>query len=175
VIAWPAAAHGATVKLTSHALVYTAAAGEANHLTITEQKGGKATPSFRLTDSQAPLVAGAGCSRNTAHTVTCPSGRVTIIVAKGDDLHDTLVNETGMRSRLDGGKDHDTVLGGSAGDVLYGGSGEDTLSGRGGADTIKTRGRWLDTVSCGAGRDTVFADWADAVDTGCESVLRADK
>jgi Ca2+-binding RTX toxin-like protein len=177
VIAWPAAAHGATAKLTKEALVYGAAPGESNHLTITAVRishgGGRSISGFRLSDSQAPLTAGAGCTSNSLHTVTCPARGVTIIVAKGDDLNDTLVNETAMRSRLDGGADKDAVVGGSANDVLYGGNGEDTLSGRGGNDTIKTRGRWLDTVNCGSGQDTVLTDWTDRVASSCESVLRS--
>ena len=176
VIAWPAAAQGASAKLTKTALVYTAAAGEKNHLTITTtrlaKKVGKSTNAFSVSDSKAPVTAGAGCTRKSLSTVICPAANVKIIVAKGNDLNDTLTNDTGMRSRLDGGTGHDFVVGGSGTDVLYGGNDEDVLSGRGGNDTIKTGGRWADAVNCGSGRDTVFTDWLDWLSTSCESVLR---
>jgi len=182
VIVWPAAAQAATAKLAKHTLVYSAASGETNHVTVTTarvakkgvaRKGGGSAAGFRLSDPKAPLLAGAGCTAKTVHTIVCPAENVTRIVALSGDGNDTLVNETGMRSRLDGGDGEDTVIGGSGNDVLYGGDGEDTLKGRGGNDTVKTRGHWPDTVDCGSGRDTVFADWTDLAKSNCESVLRA--
>jgi len=172
----PAAAQAATAKLTKEALVYTAASGEKNHLTIATtrlaKKVGGSTDAFSVSDSKVTVTAGAGCTRKSLSTVICPAATVKLIVAKGDDLNDTLVNNTGMRSRLNGQDGSDSVVGGSGNDVLYGGNDEDVLSGRGGNDTIKTGGRWADAVNCGSGRDTVFTDWLDRLSSDCESVFR---
>ena len=176
VVASPPAAQGATAKLTKTALVYTAASGEKNQLTITStrlaKKVGGSASAFSVSDAKAPVTAGAGCTRKSLNTVTCPAAAVTLIVAKGNDLNDTLINDTATRSRLDGQDGRDSVIGGSANDVLYGGDGQDSLSGRSGNDTIKTGGFWADVVNCGSGRDSVFTDWLDRLSSDCESVFR---
>lgn len=77
----------------------------------------------------------------------------------------------------------DTVLGGGGADSIYGGPGSDSLSGGGGDDFINdgryrdmgapTRGDDArDSISCGAGVDTVRAEPGDAVSSDCENVTR---
>jgi hypothetical protein len=51
----------------------------------------------------------------------------------------------------------------NAGDTLHGGDGD---------DTFHTRDGEQDVIDCGAGNDRVLADFADVVDTSCESVIR---
>jgi hypothetical protein len=46
------------------------------------------------------------------------------------------------------------------------------LAGQDGDDTMYSRDRRVDTVSCGAGADTAFADANDAVSPNCENVNR---
>jgi Ca2+-binding RTX toxin-like protein len=62
---------------------------------------------------------------------------------------------------LSGGAGNDAISGGEAADVLDGGEGDDTITSRDGAS---------DTVTCGAGNDTVIADTSDKVAADCENV-----
>jgi Ca2+-binding RTX toxin-like protein len=89
--------------------------------------------------------------------------------------------------RLDGGAGADTLDGGFGDDVLVGGPGPDSIAGDhpggecgiywcklpSGNDTIDARDGERDSVTCGAGADTVKADPADAVAPDCETVERA--
>ena len=89
--------------------------------------------------------------------------------------------------RLDGGAGNDNVDGGFGDDVLIGGPGRDTISGDlaggdcgplwckypFGNDTIEARDGEADSITCGAGTDTVNADAQDVVAPDCENVVRA--
>jgi len=75
--------------------------------------------------------------------------------------------------RLSGGAGADVLLGGPGNDRINGGRGRDRLSGQGGDDIIRARDGAQDVVSCGPGRDTVFADRLDKIASGCETVMRA--
>jgi serralysin len=165
-VAWPAAA--ATVEVRGQSLYFEGATGEINDLTVSMGLKSRLT----VSDPEAPITTGAGCSPRSAHTVSCSAKGIKLIVASGGDLDDTLFNDTRVPSRLDGGDGEDWVVGGSRADRLYGGDGTDRLSGRGGKDTIRARGLWADAIRCGGGRDTVFADWRDSVRPSCESVDR---
>jgi uncharacterized repeat protein (TIGR01451 family) len=74
--------------------------------------------------------------------------------------------------RLYGGPGNDRLLGGAGNDLLYGGTGSDFLDAGPGNDTVHTRDRSVDTIRCGRGRDTVFADRRDRVARDCETVRR---
>lgn len=86
----------------------------------------------------------------------------------------------------------DTIFANRGHDVSYGGDGNDTLwalargdrhgrhdlrgdrlYGGNGNDTFRTRDGERDVVNCGAGDDTVIADYKDAVANNCEHVTRA--
>ncbi len=87
---------------------------------------------------------------------------------------------------LDGGAGNDSVDGGFGDDVLIGGPGRDTISGDlaggdcgplwckypYGNDTIEARDGEVDSITCGAGTDTVNADPQDIVAPDCENVAR---
>jgi Ca2+-binding RTX toxin-like protein len=87
---------------------------------------------------------------------------------------------------LDGGAGNDSVDGGFGDDVLIGGPGRDTISGDlaggdcgplwctspYGNDTIESRDGEIDSITCGAGTDTVRADPQDVVASDCENVVR---
>jgi Ca2+-binding RTX toxin-like protein len=67
-----------------------------------------------------------------------------------------------------------TLSGGAGGDVIVGQrGGTDTVSGESGIDVIDVSGDAgeADTVECGSGRDTVYADADDVVVGDCETVL----
>jgi Ca2+-binding RTX toxin-like protein len=89
--------------------------------------------------------------------------------------------------RLDGGAGNDNVDGGFGDDLLVGGPGRDTISGDlaggdcgplwckypYGNDTIQARDGEVDSITCGAGTDSVSADPQDVVARDCETVTRA--
>ena len=88
---------------------------------------------------------------------------------------------------LDGGAGNDSVDGGFGDDELIGGPGRDTISGDlaggdcgplwcrypYGNDTIQARDGEVDSITCGAGTDTVNADAQDVVAPDCETVARS--
>ena len=88
--------------------------------------------------------------------------------------------------RLDGGAGADTLDGGFGDDTLTGGPGRDSIAGDhpsgecglywcklpAGNDTIDARDGERDSVTCGAGADTVTADPEDAVAPDCETINR---
>jgi len=78
----------------------------------------------------------------------------------------------GGSDKLAGGPGNDRLLGGSGNDRLDGGAGRDVIDGGPGRDTTLARDGVADTIRCGAGRDTVFADRRDKVARDCERVHR---
>jgi Ca2+-binding RTX toxin-like protein len=88
--------------------------------------------------------------------------------------------------RVDGGPGNDALDAGFGDDVIVGGPGRDTISADlaggdcgpqwcrypYGNDTVDVRDGEIDSVTCGAGQDTVAADAADVVAPDCESVTR---
>jgi Ca2+-binding RTX toxin-like protein len=89
--------------------------------------------------------------------------------------------------RVDGGPGNDALDAGFGDDVIVGGPGRDTISGDlaggdcgplwckypFGNDTIDALDGEVDSITCGAGQDTVKADAVDVVAPDCEVVTRA--
>jgi Ca2+-binding RTX toxin-like protein len=106
------------------------------------------------------------------------------IIGNGGD--DELLGGDGA-DKLDGGAGNDKLDGGYGDDTIVGGPGKDIISGDRavgdcgpiwckfpyGNDTIDVRDGEVDSVSCGAGTDTVLADAADVVAPDCENVTRS--
>ena len=106
----------------------------------------------------------------------------TMVGAGGDDR----LRSGDGADRLDGGAGNDSIDGGFGDDVLVGGPGRDTFSGDlaggdcgplwcrypYGNDTIEARDGEVDSITCGAGTDTVNADAQDVVAPDCENVAR---
>src|SRR4051812_46536474 len=104
----------------------------------------------------------------------------------GGNGDDDLSGADGME-KVDGGPGNDRVVGGFNDDVLTGGPGRDQIIGDlptgdcgplwckypFGNDTIYAQDGEQDTISCGWGTDTVYADAADVVDGDCETINRA--
>jgi hypothetical protein len=103
----------------------------------------------------------------------------------GNGGNDVLRGADGA-DRLDGGAGADDLDGGFGDDAIVGGPGADSIAGdrRGGDcgplwckhpygnDVIDARDGERDSVTCGAGQDSVAADPADVVADDCESVAR---
>ncbi len=69
------------------------------------------------------------------------------------------------------GPGHDAVFGQSGADRMLGGRGRDRLDGGPGADVHLARDGERDRVTCGRGRDVVYADQSDGVAADCERVV----
>jgi Ca2+-binding RTX toxin-like protein len=126
-----------------------------------------------------------------AYEVSIPGTDDTdIISGTGKSEH---ISGLGGDDRLNGGDGDDLIEGGLGSDELGDGSGRDIVNGNGGADNLIGQGgdtsadRFYadsgrdtiqsrdvpavkDTVECGAGTDTVYADKADVVADDCEQV-----
>ena len=139
----PVAAHGATVGGavdyanctrygcdTSPAVVFTAAQGEANRLSVTVT--GQV---MTVTDAGAVLSVDntrrpGACRAIDAHTAECDMARTRATLGDGDD------EASGTLDTVDGGEGADRLTGGPGADRLIGGPGADTLIGGDGDDTL---------------------------------------
>jgi Ca2+-binding RTX toxin-like protein len=169
------------------ALLFDAAAGEANRVTIRNITGG-----YSVHDTGATLTAGDGCTKR-ASDVSCPlfgdqqdpqvdlgdrndvasitwdgglinGGPGNDNIGLGDpSLHNQ--NEP-SGSNVFGGAGNDRLAGGAMGDSLFGENGNDFLDGKGGGDflvggagnDVIVAGRGSNTIHAGAGRDTAYAN-----------------
>ena len=177
-------------------LFFTAAAGEANDVTITES-GGR----YVVGDSGAALLAGPGCVRTSERAATCDAEDAMVELGDRDDRssgvghvqggagndvlinlgvgyvsggagNDVLINRSRMAVDLVGGPGNDRLTGGRGNDGLTGGSGNDLLSGGRDADRINSHDGRRDRVDCGQRQDRVIADRVDRVARNCEHVGR---
>jgi hypothetical protein len=110
-------------------------------------------------------------------------GGASELIGNGGD--DTLRGGDGP-DRLDGGPGNDDIDAGFGDDTIVGGPGRDHISGDRiggdcgplwckypyGNDTIDARDGEVDSIVCGFGTDTVYADAIDVVDSDCETVIR---
>jgi hypothetical protein len=158
--ALPAAATGATVAVTPEThrndsmLRIEAAPGEANSMTLRlAVRGGNSEDSeWRVTDTGAPLSAGAGCRAVSENEAVCTAYWAAASLGDGDDRF--VADEV---LYADGGPGDDTLTGGPSGDGLAGGDGRDTVDGGGGGDHIHADESVLsaDVLIGGPGADRV--------------------
>ena len=191
------AASASTADLSKGVLKYTAAPGEASHLTLSFDAGALRYV-IEDTGATAISVTGSGCSAQTPHVVWCTLTSLASFDVKlgdagswaADDLNvvpvkihggaapDTITGGGGFVT-LDGGGGMDTLVAGSGittlkagpgGAVMTGGSGRSTYSGSPEHDEIHARNGVAESVTCGDGADAVDADDSDTVAADCESV-----
>jgi Ca2+-binding RTX toxin-like protein len=121
------------------------------------------------------LVGGGGV--DTVDYSTAPSG-VTVNLAAGaaigygNDVLSGITNVIGspFDDSITGDANANTLVGGGGNDTIVGGLGSDTVDGGIGNDTIQVRDGNIDFVTCGAGTDSVTADFNDVVNADCEQV-----
>ena len=103
----------------------------------------------------------------TAGVKPGPAGNDTLVGAGGVDL---LLGAEGNDSEF-GGLGNDTLLGADGTDSLTGGSGTDSLSAGNGNDANFAKDGTVDTITCGAGTDTLQDDTIDLnPGADCETV-----
>ena len=171
----PATASAGTVGVNSRSLDFTASAGEANRVTLTN---GRTPREYRIEDAFA-LVVGPGCTQDGPNAAFCSPLTDTTFArwnVLAGDQSDVVTNGTteprGLFSAQNGGDGEDILNGGPVEDLLFDGPGIDTLNGNGGDDRLLIRGSFPDRASCGTGVDSVIADAMDDVAADCESVDR---
>ena len=137
-VALAPSAQASTAEMQDSYLVYTAAEGEANVVSVVHSRDGLIT----VTDTGAVIQATNGCVSKDVHVAECghPS------LPEGSDLHwhDVELGDLGDSFEVFGLEegtltDYD-VSGGSGDDVLSGGNERDWLSGGVGADRLEGRG-----------------------------------
>ena len=84
-LAVPASAHAAEVRLSADSVVVVAAAGEVNAIKV-EKDGGEAI----VRDGGVPATAGPGCRQAAPDEVRCPADTATSIAVRTDDGNDTI-------------------------------------------------------------------------------------
>jgi serralysin len=122
---------------------------------------------------------------NTALPSTLKGGCGSDVI-EGGSAADTVIGDpsTGCpqvgNDSLDGRDGNDTIVGGPGADTLKGsagndrisgGSGQDQIDGGAGSDRIGVVDGEVDTVTCGAGFDSVRADPNDSIASDCEQVV----
>ena len=110
-------------------------------------------------------------ARPAAPAVNDVAGTGRADVLRGTSGRDVL-RGLGGGDKLFGRGGDDTLLGGPGKDRLVGGPGRDKHDGGSGDDIIEARDGRRDSIVCGAGRDTVYADRGDIVGRSCERVRR---
>jgi hypothetical protein len=160
----PSTASAATVSVTpastegdQDAMVYTAAAGEANDVTVSHLDAKR----IRVTDPGAV----------DAHTAVCtgPGDDLTYAIVETLDLDDTIRSQGNAPPVPDpalvalGGDGADKLFGGAVGDELDGGAGRDEIDGGDGADVLNdgdadTLDPVADVLDGGPGKD--LADYS---------------
>ncbi|MGW6704377.1 hypothetical protein ACWGDE_05735 [Streptomyces sp. NPDC054956] len=153
IMATPAHAAGAVAVRYGGTVLYTAASGATNQLTLLD-----AGAELRLTDT-AGITAGFGCQQDSPTSIRCGArATVTRLQAALGDGNDKLDYNTSSTFAV-------SANGGTGVDEIKTGPGNDMIDLRDGAADLPTQ--------CGAGFDSVLADTADTGFSGCERVLRS--
>jgi Ca2+-binding RTX toxin-like protein len=171
-LAYSSTALAGTASVTS-TVNYVAAGGEQNTVTVHVANSMLVT----ITDSTAPVTAGAGCTSTGAHSADCTTSTWTALVLDLGDQNDSGIVD-GSSATMLGGTGADILTGSVGNDTLDGGAGNDILDGLGGDDALhgggdndqlhgETGGLFLsgfDTLDGGTGADTINGDNNDVAD-----------
>ncbi len=92
-------------------------------------------------------------------------------ILAGRDGDDVIHGDAGD-DHITGDRGRDRIFGDEGNDEIFGNLGPDVIDGGPGDDRINVVGGDIDIVTCGPGRDTVFASASDIVGADCEDVRR---
>lgn len=105
------------------------------------------------------LTAGSRCFNVNSQTVRCAKAPILSLRATGGAKNDRIVVDAAFRGfvSINGGLDHDQILGSPGGDTIFGGAGNDVLDGRNGNDFIRGN-EGNDLLLSGPGQDSLYGD-----------------
>ena len=150
-------------------VVYEAASGEANNLTVISMVPDEEGWEIRLQDAGASITPGVGCTAEASNLVVCrasfePPPLVAYLKDEADAF--TAFHQcAGFPECVEvhAGAGNDIVVGSSGADYLFGGDGDDVLEGRNGEGYLYfhvgdelTGGRGDDVLRGGVGRDVLI-------------------
>jgi Ca2+-binding RTX toxin-like protein len=167
-LAGTASADASSVRVERGQLIFQAAAGQANRLTISGDG-----PALVLADA-VPMIPGTGCDRVTATQVSCPSTGITAVTIHLRDGDDAGINSASTAITMHGEDGADTLYGGEVGDSLFGGEGDDTLYGGPGSDVLHGE-KGMDTLLGGDDPDSLWGgseNEKDLIDGGNGAGMR---
>lgn len=139
----------ATVKVQSSVLVYTAAAGAPNGVTVT-----RAGSTYTVTDPTTALTPGAGCTTVTSRKVTCTGVTASAALISTGDGNDSVNVVPPITSIVNTGVGDAIVRTGSGNDSITTGDGDANVNSGGGNDSV-TLGNGTNVVGTGTGNDNV--------------------
>ena len=150
----PAAASAATVSVSGTTLVVAAGTHEPNDVLVQ-----RVSTVFRVTEANATLTAGAGCTSVTSQQANCPVGTIDLVRITLRDRDDAARVVGGTDVEANGGAGTDSITGGDGEDTLDSGTGDhDRLAGGGGNDTLTAiAGGGVQVLEGGPGNDVVTA------------------
>ncbi|MFL5828215.1 MAG: hypothetical protein ACJ76V_16975 [Thermoleophilaceae bacterium] len=177
-LAFASPALAATVSRDGGTLIYTAAPGEQNDISIQQQDVpfGEADAAISFVDLNAAITAepSLGCRiPDSGNRADCPAAGVTNVDVQLGDGNDRVgtFSQFGLPVTLEGGDGNDELRAGTGDDTLLGGPGDDTLDG----------GDGLDHYVGGPGNDKIIsradgpADVIDCTGGGDDRVQRGSK
>jgi Ca2+-binding RTX toxin-like protein len=160
---WAAPATAGTVSVENGtSVMFNDSTGEANAVAVTQSTG-----ALVVTDSAAPLAAGAGCTQTTPNQASCPvdleSAQTALFIDLGAGNDTADLTGVHLFAGVSAGPGDDTVQGTDTPDALRGGGGTDKLYGRGGNDILEDEdvtsgesGPGPDTLDGGSDNDVVY-------------------
>jgi Ca2+-binding RTX toxin-like protein len=177
----PAAAHAAEAHIENNpdgtrAIVFTAAAGEANDVLV-DRDPAFTGDQYQLEDQNNRVTPGPGCTQKLREPfnspepeiVRCETGGVTTIRVSladgGDGVRFGNLNGNVITDLVDGGEGDDRIGASNGPSIVAGGGGIDNINTRGGDDQIGG-GDGNDEIVAGPGSDTVAGDGGNDVIRG---------
>ena len=146
----PPLAQAATADVALRRLVYAAAPGETNSLTVISRPD-----TYRLVDAGARIDPGRGCTAVSPSEVECKREGVRELDIRLGDGNDLVTVSGATPGDLRGGEGNDALEGGDGGDILRGDAGDDVLRGSAGLDAL-SGGGGADFLSGGTGFGSGF-------------------
>lgn len=174
-------ASASSLSVSNGVLSYTGASTEANHVTFSFDMSHGVYVIEDTGVSGISVGYGAnGCHAYTAQLAYCSYGSFSSITARlgnGGSFAQSKLMLTPVTMYAGAGNDTlvagggaDTLIGGSGTTTMTGGTGHATYKGGSGADIINARNNVAESITCGAGADTVVGDDNDTAAADCESV-----
>ena len=150
------------VRVEGSTLVYEAAPGDANAISIDQGEDG-----FRVSDTVGSIGRGDGCVASDEDALC--NGEISYVRVDAGDGSDRVALDVAVPTEITGGAGDDELVGGTAADIVTGDEGDDVLAGRGDHDVLRG-GEGKDHESGGWGADMLFEaaalNGADFLDGG---------